>query len=229
VARAVVAGGAAVADRDVEVAVRAEREVAGVVVALRLRDLQQCPLRPTIDAAAVRRRPELGQDEGVAVVLGRPRPSGGAVPDEQPSVVGVVGVERDAEQALLAAGEDGVSEVQERRLEPGTGLDGVDDALLFGQVGPVAAGREGDVQWRAAAVDDGLEPDGVGQSAVGVSVRVAGGVGRSRRAAVGIRRGAVGGFVPAAPGDPGTGAGGGEREEVASATVHVSDTGRGRK
>jgi len=98
-----VVGTAAVTDRHVEIAVGAERQVTCVVVPVGLRNLQQSPLgvrsggeHPVLDC-------ELREHERVAVPVGHPLPQGGAVPDEQPSVLLEPGMERDSEQPSLAA------------------------------------------------------------------------------------------------------------------------------
>ena len=178
VAGALVARGAAIADRDVEVAVGAEGQVPGVVVPLRLGDLEDGPLGVPSDGPAVRRGPELRQDERVAVAVGRPRPRRRRVPEVEPAVVGERGVERDAEQALLAARGDGVPEVERGVVSDAVGAVGDHQPGLLEDVPPVGVGEERHPDGGAQPLDDGLEADPLG-AAVGRRARR---LGRARAA-----------------------------------------------
>lgn len=89
-----VATAAAIAAGNVEETVRAKRDLATVMVAERLRDLQEDLLTAGIGDVGVGRNPVLGNDRVAAGIR---------VVDEEAPVVDVVRVERLPEQPLLAA------------------------------------------------------------------------------------------------------------------------------
>ena len=99
-----VAAGAAVAEAEVQVAVRAERELPAVVVRVRLVEGEEDALGGRVEQRRQRLvgDAELGE-HGVAVALAR------RVVDEGARVVRPVGMQRQPEQALLAAAEDAVA------------------------------------------------------------------------------------------------------------------------
>jgi hypothetical protein len=111
-----VASAAAVAHRRVEEAVGAEGELPAVVVPeLRVRDDDQDPLRRRVGFVGVGAHRE-ARDHDVAVVARRRRGvRDGSVEDEEEAVGLVLGVEREAQQAALAAGQDPVADVEEPR------------------------------------------------------------------------------------------------------------------
>jgi hypothetical protein len=141
-----VAGAAAVAERDVEVAVGAEGDRTAVVVRLGLVDLEDHPLGVRVRPVG-RGGPELRYPARVVPAHRRPVPERGAVVDEEPPVLPELRVEREAEEpALVVAGaevDDPVGDIEE-------GLIGADDPDDAGEVrdeeppGPVGGGRERD-------------------------------------------------------------------------------------
>ena len=145
-----VAAAAAVAQHDVEVAVRTELQAAGVVPRLQLED------RADHYAGALR----IGQ-VGVAgvdrVALDHGGAVGGAgVVHVELAVAGVAGVERQAEQALLGAGGDDLAaQVEERRRQDLPVADDADQAGALDREQPVVvAGGRGHVDRLTETGDD---------------------------------------------------------------------------
>ena len=92
----------AIAEPDVEIPVRTERQVAAVVIRERLIDERGTATRPSADRTASpasattgSRRPPESRDDGVAVRVREV--------DEEAAAAGVVGRERQPEQPLLPA------------------------------------------------------------------------------------------------------------------------------
>ena len=71
------------------------------------------------------------RDRRVAALVG--------VVDEEPAVVGVLGMEREPEQPALAAGRDGLRDVEEWLVEQRPVLDHADPAALFDHEQPSCA------------------------------------------------------------------------------------------
>ena len=115
-----VVAGAAVAERDVEVAVGAEGDLPAVVVGERLGHLQEHPLAGGVGREGVARGPRQLGDHAAPV---RAR----GVVHEDAAVGLVVRVEREPEQAALAARPHAVVEVHEHRRRGVSGHEG-DDA-----------------------------------------------------------------------------------------------------
>jgi hypothetical protein len=112
-----IAAAAAVAQRDPEIAVPAEGELATVVVRVRLFEGEDRALAGGVEdpsAALALRGGELGED-GVAVAVG--------VVDEGPAFVRPAGIEREPQEPLLTAATDPVTDVEDhgrraaRRIE----------------------------------------------------------------------------------------------------------------
>ena len=101
-----VAAAAAVAQSDVQVAIRAKGDLPAVVVGKRLRLSQDRVSRIGIADVWILRRNCVASHHGVARVV--------RVIDVEEAVIGVVGVESQAEQALLAATAHQVGDIQER-------------------------------------------------------------------------------------------------------------------
>jgi hypothetical protein len=120
VPRALVVGRTAVAEPDVEVAVGTERELAAVVVRLRVVDGEEVALRSRVDHASV--HGEL-VDSRVAVATG--------VVDVE---VRTVRRERQAEQAALTAVGHLILEVEHRTPDQPPVANGADPSGLFGHV-----------------------------------------------------------------------------------------------
>src|SRR6185295_12054856 len=99
-----IAAAAAVAEADVQHPVATEGEATPVVVGEGLRDEEHLALAPGIGGIGSRRGVEL-RDVGVAVAIG--------VVHEEAAVLGVAGVEGEAEQAALTAGRDPSRDVEE--------------------------------------------------------------------------------------------------------------------
>ena len=102
-----IAGAAAVAHPDVEIAVGPEREHPAVVVRVGLRDAKDDLDRRGVGLAGVRRRSQVLRDHRVAVAV--------RVVDVELAVPAVVRVERQTEEAALAARRDLRAQVEERR------------------------------------------------------------------------------------------------------------------
>jgi hypothetical protein len=101
-----VTAAAAVAQSDVQVAIRAKRELPAVVVGKRLRLSQDHVSRIGIADVWILRRNSVAGHDGVARVV--------CVIDVEESVIGVVRVEGQAKQALLATTAHQVMDIQER-------------------------------------------------------------------------------------------------------------------
>jgi hypothetical protein len=167
VAELVVVGPAAVTDGDVQVAIAGpEQQGAGVVVELRLVELEQRPLRRRIRAVRVcRRNAELRDPARVVLTDGPARPQRRAVIDEQASVVGIVRVERQAEETALVERrhqrDDAASQIEERlRPQGALGPQHADRADLIHDehpVGPIVGADCRD--WRREAVRKLAQPD----------------------------------------------------------------------
>ena len=141
-----VAARSAVAEADVQHPVGTERQIAAVVVGVRLIDVQQHPLRVAVERA-VGTDGELG-DHRVAVAVdvvdvGQRSPAGWKSSPSKPS---------------LAVGLGEVGDVEHRRPAPARGVDGGDDAVLPDHVQRRIAGTPGEVD-RCLDVGDGHELD----------------------------------------------------------------------
>ncbi len=178
-----VIGRSSVAQRHVEVAVRPERQHAAVVVARRLRDVQQL-------GDGLRRR---GVAPARSVVLHDAGVAGAVrVVHEQPAVLCEVGVEGDSEQPLFEAGGADLGRDVEEVRQLAVPED-ADDSFLLGKEHPVVAGQRRHRQHQA---DSGCQPLGVEtlQRAGGERGRNAGrrrgrrGARPERRWAAGVRR-----------------------------------------
>ena len=146
-----IAPGPAVAEGDVEHPVPAKGDRAAVMVRKRLLDLEEDPLAPRVDDVAVERHRERRHD-GVPVEVG--------VVDEDAAVGRVVRVERQAQEAALAAGADTVRDVEEGRLVAHAVADGLDPADLLDDEQPLAAVVGGrDIDREIEPVRDQVEPD----------------------------------------------------------------------
>jgi hypothetical protein len=143
-----IAARAAVAHADVEPPVGAERELAAVVVAVRVVEEGDAPL-----GGGVRGQPARAVLDHALVSV----PVG--VLDVVAAVPRVVRVEGDRQQALLAAGSDAVANIEEGRVADAAVLDDADPAALLHDVEPVGlgAGRV-DVDGRAEAASDRHDP-----------------------------------------------------------------------
>ena len=125
----------AVAEAERERAVdRREREVAAVVVRVGLRLPEEDALAPGVRDVGDRGDGELGDDR----VAGRV-----GVVHEEAAVVGVVGVEREAEEPALAPGADPRREVEEARPEEGAVLHDPDPPPLLDDEESVEVPRGG--------------------------------------------------------------------------------------
>ncbi len=142
-----IAARASVAHADVELAVGAERELAAVVVRVRLVDPEEL-------ADLLRRgRPSAVLDHARVAVRVR------VVDVEQP-VGCVVRVEGDRQQALLATALDEGGDVEERASEHAPVLDDTDPSCLLDDVEPpLLSGRRGDVHRRLEARSDAHQPE----------------------------------------------------------------------
>src|SRR5690349_14848904 len=98
-----VATTAAVTDADVEKSVRAERDVAAVVIALRIVDVEQLDL-----ACRVQRRPVAGQAELRHPIDQAQRSRAARIEEEYPRIGRIVRMEGHAEQAALVVRTRGV-------------------------------------------------------------------------------------------------------------------------
>ena len=139
---------AAVAHADVEKAVRAEGEIAAVVIRERLADERERPsLQSQIEARRrigdqpVRRRSPEARDDGVAGAVGEV--------DEEAAAARVVGRERQAEQAPLAAGDDGAAQVEKVGAGHHAVADDPDAPALLDDELHRAVGRILDDRYRA--------------------------------------------------------------------------------
>ena len=148
-----VVGGAAVAHADVEVAVGPELELAAVVVRVGLRDGQQDPRARRVGLVGIAGGDVVAGDDRIALEI--------RIVDEEEAVVGVVGVERDREQAALAVGRRSCRGCRGRAA-------GADVAAVLRRIRmrPVADGQEepgvagvGDAGDRAEVVRDLLQVD----------------------------------------------------------------------
>ena len=167
VAQPDVVGAAAVADRDVEVAVvGTEGESAGVVVELRLVDLQQDDLRGRVGEVRVARDAQLGDRARAVEARRRAGAQGRAVVDEEAAVRRVIGVEGEAEQAALVEarlqGDELGAQVEKRRRQ--ARAVGVEDPhqthLVDDEEAPRAVRRRHQVHRRGEGVGDELHADG---------------------------------------------------------------------
>ena len=161
VAGAHVSGTAAVAEREIEIAVGTERDRAAVVDLPWLVHLQKDPFGVRLGGRAVVARGELREHLGVGVRLGRTVCERGAVAQEKPAVRREVGMEGDSKQTALG-GEfrEAVGHVDERFVLPSIVLDGVH---LSGQVNDepaVVAGRDGEIRRHLKSAGDLAECDG---------------------------------------------------------------------
>jgi len=119
----------AVADANVKVVVGAEREHAAVVILVGwMRDCQQDCLGGRGDVG-IARDLVFGDDERAV--------GGSRVVDEEAAVRRVLRMEREAQQAALAAGDDVRADVQENARRGSTRLQNTHDATLLDDEQPV--------------------------------------------------------------------------------------------
>jgi hypothetical protein len=137
---------AAVAGAGVEVAVRAELDHAAVVVGEAVGDREHDP--GAVGVGGVRVVGPGGQALD-HVRLGR------RVVDEEGAVLLVIGVEGQAEQALLVGRSDPVADVEERRLEQDLVLDDPDLAVAGHHEQAGVVRRRGDQDGASRALDGG--------------------------------------------------------------------------
>jgi hypothetical protein len=154
-----VAARAAISKPDVEVAVRPEREMPAVVVRVRLVDREDHLGRPGIRPLRIVADPVARHDRVAANVR---------VVDVEAAVVGVVGFERESQEALLAAGHDPVAHIEEHLgRNPTLARHSLDPSGLFNNeeaATPIA--RVGDEQGALETGGDRLKldpcPEGIG-------------------------------------------------------------------
>ena len=146
-ARAVlVVAAAAVAGADVHELVGAEGEQAAVVVGLHAVVAQDEPRAAGVGAVGAGLRAAVLDDALRAALVG--------VVDVEAPRLGVVGRERDRQQALLAAADHLAAHVEKRARQPLAGAHDADRAaLLDDEHPPLVAGRRGDVERRVEAAD----------------------------------------------------------------------------
>ena len=171
-----VAARAAVAGRDVQVAVGPERQRSAVVVRIGLVDPEQDDLAAAVGAVRAGLGRE-GRDDRVAFEV--------RVVDEEARIVGEVRVEGEPEEPAFSAGRQAVADVEERVAEQLPIAHDPDlAALLEHEDAPAAVARVGDRERRGELVDHQLE---VQPDAFGVECTAAG---RPRRAGRAGRAGA---------------------------------------
>ena len=129
VSGALVARGATVAERDVEIAIRSERELTAIVVRLRLLDDEQVPARRRVGDPAVHR--EL-VDVRVAGLVGVVHV------DVRP-----VGRERDPQETLLTGRRRVAPEIEDRATDELPTADGAHQTRLLRDVQRLVAAARG--------------------------------------------------------------------------------------
>ena len=145
-AAVLVVGAAAVAGADVHELVGTEGEQAAVVVGLHAVVAQDEPRAAGVGAVGAGLRAAVLDDALRAALVG--------VVDVEAARLGVVGRERDRQQALLAAADHLAAHVEERARQPLAGAHDADRAaLLDDEDAARVAGRRGDVQRRVEAAD----------------------------------------------------------------------------
>ncbi len=125
-----VAPAAAVPQAEIEIAVRAERDVAAVVVGVGLRDDQQDGLALRIRAIGVERGTLEPREHARAV-------SRAGVAHEEPAVLGVARMEGEAQEPPFAAREDAAAQIEVGRGQEHAAGEDSDAAALLGDEDPV--------------------------------------------------------------------------------------------
>ena len=138
-----VALAAAVTQADVQHSIRAEQDLAAVVVGERLLHGEKHRLAGGVRQVRIPGRDPEHRDHRV--------PADVCIVNHEPAIRGVRRVEREAEEPLFAAGRDPVGQVQERRRQQRPILHDPEAAPFLHDEQPGVAGRRRQIQRKAQA------------------------------------------------------------------------------
>lgn len=148
---------------EMQVAVWSEREIAPVVVEVWMGNLDYGALGIRVNAVAVRACLELGEDFCVVPVLGEGFPSGRTVANVDSSILFIVRVEGQSEQATLIVTplqvDNSVANVEEWFVAELTVLENKDAAGLVDDVFPVVTGDDGKIRRTECPLGHSGEPN----------------------------------------------------------------------